>query len=94
MPKKLDEPVIARKLSGLTGWSRDGDALRKTYVLPMFADAIAFVNRVAAAADAMDHHPDMDIRYNRVTFTLSTHSEGGLTQLDFDLARRIEELSR
>jgi len=94
MRKRLDEAIIERELSSLIGWERAGDALTGTYVLPTFADAIALVNRVAAAADAMDHHPDMDIRYNRVSFTLSTHSAGGLTQLDFDLARRIEELSR
>jgi len=94
MRKKLPEPEILRELAGLTGWSRDGDALTKRYVLATFADAIAFVNGVAAAADGMDHHPDIDIRYNKVTFTLSTHSEGGLTALDFDLARRIETLSR
>ncbi len=93
MRKKLTDPEIAGELSGLTGWSREGDALKKTYGLPTFADAIAFVNRVAAAADAMDHHPDMDIRYDKVAFTLSTHSAGGITQLDFDLARRIEELN-
>jgi 4a-hydroxytetrahydrobiopterin dehydratase len=94
MSKKLPELEVARELAGLTGWSREGDAVKKTYVLPTFTDAIAFVNRVARAADAMDHHPDMDIRYNKVSFTLSTHSEGGLTSLDFDLARRIETLSR
>ena len=94
MRKKLSDTVIEHELSSLTGWTRRGDAVQKTYALPTFADAIAFVHRVAAAADAMDHHPDIDIRYDKVSFTLSTHSVGGLTQLDFDLARRIEELSR
>jgi 4a-hydroxytetrahydrobiopterin dehydratase len=94
MRKKLGDLEIAREMARLTGWSRDGESLRKTYVLPTFADAIVFVNRVAGVADGMDHHPDIDIRYNRVSFTLSTHSAGGLTALDFDLANRIEGIPR
>ena len=90
MTRKLTDQEIARDLATLTGWSRAGDTLRKTFVLPSFPAAIAFVNRVAGVADGMDHHPDIDIRYDRVTFALSTHSAGGLTTLDFDLARRID----
>jgi 4a-hydroxytetrahydrobiopterin dehydratase len=90
MRKRLTEEEIARELASLPGWFRDGDAIRRTCALPTFAEAIALVNRVAAVAEAMDHHPDIDIRYNRVTFTLSTHSAGGLTGLDFEQARRID----
>ena len=93
MRTKLSEEEIARDLAGLAGWTRDGDTLRRSFILPTFADAVSLVNRVAVAADEMDHHPDMDIRYNRVNFALSTHSAGGLTELDFGLARRIDGLA-
>ncbi len=87
---KLSDVEIQRALGALPGWARRGDALTKTYTFQRFADGIAFVQRVAAAADAMDHHPDIDIRYTKVTCTLSTHSAGGITQLDLDLAQQIE----
>jgi len=94
MRTRLTDQEITREMARLTGWSHEGESLRKTYVLPTFADAVVFVNRVAGVADGMDHHPDIDIRYNRVSFTLSTHSAGGLTALDFDLANRIESIPR
>jgi 4a-hydroxytetrahydrobiopterin dehydratase len=90
MPAKLSDVEIQRSLGGLPGWARRGAALAKTFTFPRFADGIAFVDKVAGMADAMDHHPDIDIRYTRVTFTLSTHSAGGVTQLDLDLAGQIE----
>ena len=74
----------------LTGWSRRGDALMKTFSFDRFADGIAFVNRVATAADEMNHHPDIDIRYTKITIALSTHDAGGITQSDLDLAQKIE----
>jgi 4a-hydroxytetrahydrobiopterin dehydratase len=89
-PTKLSDVEIQRALGSLPGWARRGDALTKTYAFQRFAEGIAFVQRVAAAADAMDHHPDIDIRYTKVTCTLSTHSAGGITQLDLDLAGKIE----
>ena len=91
MPAKLSDVEIQRSLGALPGWSRRGDALAKTFTFPRFGDGIAFVAKVAGMADAMDHHPDIDIRYTRVTFSLSTHSAGGITQLDLDLATRIEQ---
>jgi 4a-hydroxytetrahydrobiopterin dehydratase len=93
MRERLSEGEIAGELAALDGWVRDGDTLRKVFVLPSFADAIALVNRVAEAAEAMDHHPDIDIRYDNVSFGLSTHSARGLTALDFELARRIDRLA-
>lgn len=90
MPAKLSDLEIQRALGQLAGWARRGDALTKTFAFSRFADGIAFVGRVAQAADAMDHHPDLDIRYTKVTCTLSTHSAGGITALDLDLAGRIE----
>jgi 4a-hydroxytetrahydrobiopterin dehydratase len=68
------------------GWSRGGDAITRTYEHADFNEAMSFVTRVALAAEKADHHPDIDIRWNKVTLTLSTHSEGGVTTKDLDLA--------
>ena len=92
-PTKLSDLEIQRALGTLPGWARRGDVLVKTYSRPTFADAIALVGRIADAADAMDHHPDMDIRYTKLTCTLSSHDAGGITQRDLDLAARIEAVS-
>jgi 4a-hydroxytetrahydrobiopterin dehydratase len=90
MRSKLSDVEIHRALSALPGWSRRGDALVKTFTFQRFADGIAFVNRVARIADEMNHHPDIDIRYTKVTMSLSTHDAGGVTKADFALAQRIE----
>jgi 4a-hydroxytetrahydrobiopterin dehydratase len=87
---RLDERQIAERLAALTGWQRLGDAIRRTWRFADFKQAMAFVNRVAEAAEAADHHPDILIEYSRVTLTLSTHDAGGLTTRDFDLAARLE----
>jgi 4a-hydroxytetrahydrobiopterin dehydratase len=92
MPSKLSDLEIQRALGTLGGWSRRGGTLVKSYTFSTFADGIAFVGRVAAVADAMDHHPDIDIRYTKVTMTLSTHSAGGITELDLKLAGEIEKV--
>ena len=86
----LDDVEIRSRLDELDGWTREGDTIRKTYTLDSFAEAIAFVNRIAELAERAEHHPDIDIRYDRVGCTLSTHSQGGLTALDFDLARQLD----
>jgi 4a-hydroxytetrahydrobiopterin dehydratase len=90
---RLSDIAIQRALGSLPGWSRRGDSLVKSYQFPAFLRGIEFVNRVARAADAADHHPDIDIRYTRVTCTLSTHSAGGITQKDLDLASEIEKVA-
>jgi 4a-hydroxytetrahydrobiopterin dehydratase len=90
---KLSDLEIQRALGTLPGWARRGDVLVKTFVRSTFADGIAFVGRIAEAAEAMDHHPDIDIRYTKVTCTLSSHDAGGITQRDLDLAARIEALA-
>jgi len=90
MRQKLSDLEIQRALGGLAGWSRRGDTLVKTYAFDRFADGIAFVGRVARVADEMDHHPDIDIRYTKVTMSLSTHDAGGITQSDLALAQKIE----
>ncbi len=92
MRQKLSDLEIQRALGSLPGWSRRGDALTKTYTFEKFADGIAFVGRVAKIADEMDHHPDIDIRYTKITMTLSTHDAGGITDSDLMLAERTESL--
>jgi len=90
MRTKLSDLEIRRALGTLPGWTRRGDALTKTYSFGRFADGIRFVTQIAELADSMDHHPDIDVRYTNVTFTLSTHDAGGITQSDLDLAKGIE----
>ncbi|HTB51001.1 MAG TPA: 4a-hydroxytetrahydrobiopterin dehydratase, partial [Solirubrobacteraceae bacterium] len=89
----LSDPEIDAKL--VTGaWQRDGQAIAREWRFEDFVEAIAFVNRVADAAETANHHPDMHIHgWNKVRLELSTHSEGGLTQADFDMALRIDELA-
>ncbi len=74
-------------------WSRDGDALMTTVTLHDFAAALEFVNAVGAAAEAANHHPDIDIRWNKVRLVLTTHDAGGLTLLDLALAAAIDRLN-
>jgi 4a-hydroxytetrahydrobiopterin dehydratase len=87
--KPLPDPEIAAHLGRLPGWERRGGAICRTFSFADFARAMDFVNRVAALAEAMDHHPDIDIRYSKVTLTLSTHDAGGLTDRDLALAEKI-----
>lgn len=91
MRAKLSDLEIRRALASLPGWSRKGNVVTKTYSFARFADGIRFVSQIADIADAMDHHPDIDVRYTEITFALSTHSAGGITQMDLDLAAKIEE---
>lgn len=88
----LDDQEIRARLDDLQGWTREGEVIRKTFTFGSFPEAVQFVNLVAQRAQAADHHPDIDIRYDRVSCALSTHSEGGLTAKDFDLAAEIEEV--
>ena len=76
----------------LSGWEADaeGASIARGYQFPSFPAAVRFVDFVAELAEAADHHPDIDIRYNRVKLTLSTHSAGGVTEKDFALARAID----
>jgi 4a-hydroxytetrahydrobiopterin dehydratase len=92
MGKRLTDIEIQERMTGLDGWALEGSAIRKQYTLGGFPDAVAFVTRIAFDAEAADHHPDIFINYKRVTLTFSTHSEGGLTQKDFDGARKVDAL--
>src|SRR4051812_5932318 len=87
---KLSDDEIRDALAALEGWERRGDEIVKEYRFEGFGDAVAFVVRVGFHADKADHHPDLDIRYNRVRVALSTHSEGGLTGKDLALAAEAE----
>ena len=84
-------PITDDALRGLS-WSREGEVLVKVAKFDGFATALAWVNAVGALAEQADHHPDIDIRWNTVTLRLTTHSEGGLTQKDVDLATKIDAL--
>ena len=86
----MSDQEIGAALETLSGWEHAGGEITREYRLDSFAGAIAFVVRLSYAAEAADHHPDLDIRYSKVRVTLSTHSEGGVTAKDIDLARVIE----
>jgi 4a-hydroxytetrahydrobiopterin dehydratase len=85
----LSEEQIREGLAGIPGWERSGSEIRRSFSFPGFRAALAFVNRVGQLAEGMDHHPDIDIRYSRVTLALTSHDAGGLTAKDFELARQI-----
>ena len=89
---KLSDIEIQRELGTLSGWTRKGESLVKTFAFPTFMAGITFVDRVAVAAEKMDHHPDLDIRYTKISVTLSTHSAGGITGNDVALAREMDRL--
>ena len=91
MPRLLDDDEITAALGDLPGWEREDDALVRTAALPSFPAAIAVVDRVAAIAEERDHHPDIDIRWNTLTFRCSTHSAGGITRMDVELAASISQ---
>jgi 4a-hydroxytetrahydrobiopterin dehydratase len=87
----LPQDEVDRALAGdLSAWSQEGDAITREVEAPSFLEGVRLVQHVAQVAEEMGHHPDIDIRYTALTFTLSTHSEGGLTAKDLDLARRID----
>lgn len=88
----LDPDAVDAALAGGLGWRREGNQLVKDWTGKDFADALAYVNDVGHLAEQANHHPDVDIRWNKVTLHLSTHSQGGLTQADLDLAAQIDSL--
>lgn len=94
MTRLLDDEEVERALGALPGWSRDGDSIVAQLKAPDFLTGIRLVDEVAEAAERMDHHPDIDIRWRTTTYRLSTHSEGGLTQRDIELAHRISQAAQ
>jgi len=94
MARWLGDEELARQLVGLPAWVGDALGIGRSYELPDFATAIRAVDEIAVVAEAMNHHPDIDIRWRRLDLTLSTHDAGGVTQLDIELAHRIHEIAR
>jgi 4a-hydroxytetrahydrobiopterin dehydratase len=90
VPRLLEPDDVARQLNDLPGWTSDGTSLHRSLQYPSFPEAIAAVASLAIDAEEMNHHPDIDIRWRTVNLTLSTHSEGGITQYDIELAHKIE----
>jgi 4a-hydroxytetrahydrobiopterin dehydratase len=93
MVSVLEPDELRDQLAGLSGWEGDTQAIRRTYKAPDFPTAIRIVDAVAEVAEQMNHHPDIDIRWRTLHFTNATHSAGGVTRFDVDLARRIDEIA-
>jgi 4a-hydroxytetrahydrobiopterin dehydratase len=92
MPRLYDSKEIKEAIKDLPAWEVEGKNIERTFEFEDFAQAIDFVNGIAELAEEADHHPDFDVRYNKVRVVLSTHSKGGLTDMDFDLAEKIDTL--
>lgn len=92
MAELLGTDEVRSALGTRPGWSGDTTGIIRTVSLPSFPEAIAVVNRVAGVAEELDHHPDIDIRWRNLTFRCATHSAGGVTARDLDLAARIDEI--
>jgi 4a-hydroxytetrahydrobiopterin dehydratase len=90
----LAETEIKQALTGLKGWIHNGSAIQRVFEFPDFKAAMQFVNKVADAAEQANHHPDIDIRYNKVTMALVSHDAGGVTQKDVQMAERINQVAR
>ena len=88
----MDEPTINSALATVPQWKREGQIISRTFKFADFVAAMKFVNTVADFAEQADHHPDIDIRWNKVTLALTTHSAGGLTQNDFAMAKQCDGL--
>jgi 4a-hydroxytetrahydrobiopterin dehydratase len=88
----LEDAEIEERLGRVPGWERRGDSIAKTFECGDFTGSVRFVDAVVDPANEMNHHPDVEISWDKVTLTLSTHSEGGLTEADFELAAKIDEL--
>ena len=88
----LSHEEIQQQMESLKGWSVESKELRKKFTFKSFLPGIEFVNKIAAVAESAGHHPDITINYNVVGIALSTHSEGGITDKDFDLAKKIDQV--
>ena len=89
----LSDDEIDERLRGLDGWSRRGDAIAKRFELGDFKGSVDFVNRLTPAAEEMNHHPDLAISWSKVDVSITSHSAGGLTESDFELAKKIDSLA-
>jgi 4a-hydroxytetrahydrobiopterin dehydratase len=89
----LSKAEIREKLKEMPGWSHVGKSMQRKFMFKSFPAAMAFVNRIAEAAERAGHHPDINIRYSLVEISLWTHSEGGVTEKDFQLARQLDQIA-
>jgi 4a-hydroxytetrahydrobiopterin dehydratase len=89
----LSDAEVEEKLARLSGWTRSGEAIEKSFKRADFVGSVEFVSSLVEPAEAMNHHPDLAISWDTVTVTISTHSEGGLTAADFELAAKIDALA-
>ena len=92
--RRIDDAEIERRLRGLNGWSLVAGKLRREYRFPSFVEAFGFMSSAALVAEAMNHHPEWFNVYGRVRIDLTTHDAGGITEKDFSLAARFEEIAR
>jgi 4a-hydroxytetrahydrobiopterin dehydratase len=90
---KLSDEEISSKLKGIHGWVREGDFIRKGWMFRDFVDAMTFINRVAFIAEKYGHHPEIFNTYNRVVLRFTTHDIGGLSKMDFEMAKEINEMN-
>ena len=88
----LNDKQISEQLSPLNDWKNEGKQITKTFKTKNYVETMGFVNKIALLAERADHHPDLGVHYNKVVVTLSTHSEGGITEKDISLASEIEEV--
>ena len=92
MPRLLSDTEVEKRISRLRGWLREGPFITKSYAFADFKEAMRFLNKVAKVAEEQEHHPDIYVRYSEVKLSVQTHSEGGVTSWDFDLARLIDDI--
>ena len=93
MSELLSDEEIGERLAALEGWTRAGDKIQKSFDRGDFVGSVKFVDAIVDPAEEMNHHPDLEISWNKVTVAISTHSEGGLTESDFELARRVDSVA-
>jgi 4a-hydroxytetrahydrobiopterin dehydratase len=89
----LDAETIAARLADLDGWERDGELIRKTFERGDFVGSVRFVDSLVEPAEDMNHHPDLELSWDKVTVSITNHAAGGLTESDFELAKRIEAVA-
>jgi 4a-hydroxytetrahydrobiopterin dehydratase len=89
----LDDEAVESRLAELEGWERDGDAIAKTFKCGDFVGSVKFVRKLVEPAEDMGHHPDLSLSWDEVRITITTHAAGGLTENDFELAKRIDALA-
>jgi 4a-hydroxytetrahydrobiopterin dehydratase len=89
----LDDSAIESRLADLEGWERDGDTIAKTFERGDFVGSVEFVQKLVGPAEDMGHHPDLELSWDKVRVSVTTHAAGGLTENDFELAKRIDALN-